>query len=173
MQRFILVLISVLITTAVVGQNGSQYDGKLYNPEANAKADIEAAIKKAAKSGKHVMIQVGGNWCGWCIAFDKQVKSNDTLKTALQRNYVTYHLNYSRENKNEEVLASLGYPQRFGFPVFVVLDGDGNRLHTQNSVYLEEGKGHNTKKILNFFNHWSPTAVDPKSYPSRQRSKKN
>lgn len=169
MQRFILILISVLITSVAVGQNGSQYDGKLYNPEANAKADIEAAIRKAAKNGKHVMIQVGGNWCGWCIAFDKQVKNNDTLKTALQRNYVTYHLNYSRENRNEEVLASLGYPQRFGFPVFVVLDNEGKRLHTQNSGYLEAGKGHDAKKILTFFNHWSPKAVSAESYPVSTR----
>ena len=156
-----------------IGLNAQNNKAKLYNPSADAMADIKAAVSKAKTEGKHVLLQIGGNWCGWCIAFDKKVNENDTLKGVLDEKFVAYHLNYSQENLNEDVLAELGYPQRFGFPVFVVLDGDGNRLHTQNSVYLEEGKGHNTKKILNFFNHWSPTAVDPKSYPSRQRSKKN
>ena len=145
---------------------------KLYNPEANAKADITAAVSKANAEGKHVLLQIGGNWCSWCIAFDKKVKETPELKTTLDKNYVAYHLNYSQDNLNEAILAELGYPQRFGFPVFVVLDGNGKSLHTQNSVYLEEGKGHSEKKILEFFKHWSPTAIDAKSYPSRKRSKK-
>jgi hypothetical protein len=77
-------------------------------------------------------------------------------------------LNYSPENRNEDALASLDYPQRFGFPVFVILDGKGNRLHTQNSAYLEEGNGHDSKKVLEFFNHWSPAALDPKSYEKKK-----
>ena len=82
----------------------------------------------------------------------------------MEENFVIYHVNYSKENKNEDVLTSLGYPQRFGFPVFVVLDSKGNRLHTQNSAYLEEGKAYSTKKVLEFFKQWSPAAIDPKQY---------
>ena len=135
---------------------------KLYNPASDAKVEIANAIKKAKKEGKHVFLQIGGNWCAWCLAFDKKVKSNDTLRKALEKNYIVYHLNFSRENKNLDILASLGYPQRFGFPVFVILDGEGNRLHTQNSTNLEEGKGHSTQKTLTFFNNWSLSAIDPK-----------
>lgn len=137
---------------------------KLYDPSANAQTDIDAAVQKAKKEGKHVLLQLGGNWCGWCILFDKKVKESDLLKSTMEKNYVVCHVNYSQENKNEAVFASLGYPQRFGFPVFVILDGDGNRLHTQNSAYLEEGKGHSEKKVLNFFNHWGPDALKPENY---------
>lgn len=158
---FLLLLCTALIVNA---QSTDPAKPKLYNPAADAKADIEAAVQKAAKEGKHVLLQIGGNWCSWCILFHNKVSSNDTLKTALETNYVSYHLNYSQENKNEEILASLGYPERFGFPVFVILDGKGNRLHTQNSVYLEQGKGHSTSAVLEFFNHWSPKAIDPKTY---------
>ena len=34
-------------------------------------------------------------------------------------------INYSKENKNPETMALLEYPQRFGFPVLVVLDAAG------------------------------------------------
>lgn len=137
----------------------------IYHPEANAAAELDAAIKKAGEQGKHVFIQAGGNWCGWCIRFHDLVNANDTLKTYLNQNYEVVHLNYSPENKNEEVLARLDYPQRFGFPVFIILDSKGKRIHTQNSAYLEEGKGHSSKKVLDFFKDWSPAAVSPASYP--------
>lgn len=154
---------TLILSSSVFGQDMSA-EKKLYNPADDAKVEITNAVKKAANEDKHVLLQLGGNWCGWCKLFDKKVTTNDTLRNAMNKNYVVYHVNYSKENRNEDVLASLGYPQRFGFPVFVILDGKGNRLHTQNSAYLEEGKGHSTKKILEFFRNWSPTAVDAKSY---------
>lgn len=139
-------------------------DAPLYNPTDDAKAAIADAVKKASAEGKHVFLQVGGNWCGWCILFNKTVNENDELKTGMEKDFVVYHLNYSPENKNEAVLADLGFPQRFGFPVFVILDGNGELIHTQNSALLEEGKGYNTKRVMEFFKQWSPAALDPGNY---------
>ena len=166
-MKNLIFLLFLSIASLANAQNAETAKPKLYNPAADAKADIAAAVKQAAKEGKHVLLQIGGNWCGWCILFHNKVTTNDTLKTALEKNFIPYHLNYSPENLNEEILASLGYPERFGFPVFVILDGKGNRLHTQNSAYLEQGKGHSTAAVLEFFNHWSPTAIDPKSYQKK------
>jgi len=65
---------------------------------------------------------------------------------------------------NRDEFAKLSYPQRFGFPVLLVLDDKGKLIHTQNSEYLEEGKGYNRDKILQFFQNWSPKALDPATY---------
>jgi hypothetical protein len=73
-------------------------------------------------------------------------------------------VNHSRENRNYEVLAELGFPQRFGFPVLVILDASGNRIHTQNSAYLEQEKSYDEKKMIEFLQNWSPRALDPNSY---------
>src|SRR6185437_16961218 len=108
-------------------------------------------------------LQIGGNWCIWCMRFNEFVHS-DSLWHTLNDNYVVVHVNYSPENKNEKVLARLGYPQRFGYPVFVILDSKGNRIHTQSSGYLEEGKGHSKAKVAEFLRQWSPAALDPKTY---------
>lgn len=166
MKKLGLFLFTLVFLSSVSIAQNTKTSGKkkLYDPSDDAKTEIENTIKKAANEGKHVLLQIGGNWCRWCLAFDRKVKSNDTLRIAMEKDFVVYHVNYSKENKNDDVLTSLGYPQRFGFPVFVVLDSEGKRLHTQNSAYLEEGKGHGTKKILEFLNHWSPTAIDAKQY---------
>ena len=61
-------------------------------------------------------------------------------------------------------MAELEFPQRFGFPVFVILDGSGKRIHTQNSAFLEKDKSYDKEKILRFLKNWSPDALDPASY---------
>ncbi len=57
------------------------------------------------------------------------------------------------------MLARLNNPARFGFPVFVVLDEEGEVIHIQDSSFLEEGEGYNKEKVLRFFQNWTPKAV--------------
>lgn len=136
----------------------------LYNPDADAQKEINEAVKTAKLENKNVFIQIGGNWCGWCKLFYELTTRDEDLKNYLAENFVTVHVNYSKENKNEEVLANLDFPQRFGFPVFVILDKNGKRIHTQNSGYLEEGQGHSKKIVLDFLQNWSPAAINPENY---------
>lgn len=137
---------------------------KLYDPKANVEKDVAVALAKAKKEGKHVLLQIGGNWCIWCYRFNSFVMTDSTLKHTMENNFVVYHLNYSPENKNEAYLKKLGFPQRFGFPVLVVLDADGNRLHTQDSGLLEKGNGYDKDKVKNFFANWSPVALKESNY---------
>lgn len=149
-------MLALLVCFSVATVTAQKEKVNLYNPKANAKEDIAKAVAKAKAEGKNVMIQAGGNWCGWCILFDKKVKATPKLKNMLDKNYVSVHLNYSSENKNEEVFKELGSPERYGFPVFIVLDENGKVIHTQDSAVLEEGKGHSTKKVMDFFKKWRP-----------------
>jgi thioredoxin-related protein len=141
---------------------------KLYVVNTNAKNDIAAAVKQAKAENKLVLIQAGGNWCSWCLLFEKTVKNDVQLDSAIKANYIVYHLNFSNENQNDEIFTKYSYAQRFGFPVFLILDPKGKLIHTQNSSYLEEGKGYNKSKVLGFFSDWSVAAFDPKNYPKQK-----
>jgi thioredoxin-related protein len=155
-------ILTVLFTWPLVAQEQKKFN--LYNPEENAKAALDAAISKAAKEGKNVFVQIGGNWCSWCARFHELATTDKQVDSTIQKNFVVYHLNYSKENKNPEVLKQFEYPQRFGFPVFIILDNKGRKLHTQNSSYLEEGKGYSKEKVISFLNDWSPAAFNPEQY---------
>ena len=139
---------------------------KVYDETADAKTQIKEAIDKANKTNKHVLLQIGGNWCAWCIMFNDLTTTNEEIKNYMNNNYEVVHVNYSPKNKNEEVLTNLKHPERFGFPVFVILDNNGNLIHTQNSAYLEskEVKGHDPKEVLSFLQGWSYKALDPTTY---------
>lgn len=135
-----------------------------YHPEEDAAAGLQKVVKAASAAHKNVFVQIGGNWCIWCARFAELTSADHQLDSALNANFIVYHLNYSKENMNLPLLAMLGYPQRFGFPVFVILNDKGTPVHIQNSEYLEQGKGYNKEKILSFLNDWSPKALDPASY---------
>jgi thioredoxin-related protein len=158
-NKIILILILVLAASGIKAQKVN-----LYNPDAKAANDIAAAVTKAKAEGKHVFLQIGGNWCPWCVNFHNFVDADPELKKYVDDNFVVVKVNYSPENKNLDLLAKLGYPQRFGFPVFVILDRKGTRIHTQNSAYLEEDKSYSKEKVLQFFKHWSPASLDPANY---------
>jgi thiol:disulfide interchange protein len=137
----------------------------LYNPGENAKQLIASSVQEAKESGKHVLVEIGGNWCIWCARFNDFVNNDKSLDSLVNINFVVYHLNYSQENKNVDLLATYGFPQRFGFPVFLVLNEKGDLLHTQSSWYLEDGKkSYDKEKVMAFFSDWSKKALDPSQY---------
>jgi len=154
-----------MLFVAVVVHSQDMAKFKLYDPGENAEEKIAQSIAQAKAEGKHVFIQIGGNWCVWCARFNDFTRNDTKIDSLIKAGYVVYHMNYSKENFNAKLLAKYGYPQRFGFPVFLVLDGNGNLLHTQNSWYLEDGKkSYDHDKAVEFFTDWSPSALDPKNY---------
>lgn len=152
------ILVSTLLTILTLSLFAQKET--LYHPQADANAEIENAIKKAKAEGKFVLLQGGGNWCKWCIEFHRFCRADAQLDSLIEKNFVWYHLNYSKENKNLPLFEKYGYPQRFGFPVFIILNEKGERIHTQSSEYLEDGKSsYDKKKVMGFLQMWSPDAL--------------
>jgi len=162
-QRIFIVNLFLFFSVIAVSQDMKKFS--LYKPDDKAETEIASAVSKAKKSGKHVLIQIGGNWCIWCARFHEFVTKDAQLDSLMNANYVVYHLNYSKENYNAKLLTKYNFPQRFGFPVFLILDGEGKLLHTQNSWYLEDGKkSYEPEKVKSFFTEWSTRSLDPSQY---------
>jgi len=112
-------------------------------------------------------VQLGGNWCPWCLLLADYITRDSVVSKAIADNYVYIHVNYHpRKSKAAEqlqmtraLLKRLGNPVRFGFPVLVVLDEEGHVLHTQDSGMLEEGKGYHQGRVLQFLRNWTHEAV--------------
>lgn len=163
MKKIALSLVFALVTIAASAQTALK---KVYDETIDPMEQIEKALEQVQSDGgkKFIMCQVGGNWCPWCLKFaDFMSKDGDIMKV-VDDNYVYLHVNYNPRKGNDENAAALmqrlGNPQRFGFPVFVVLDADGNVIHIQDSSFLEEGKGYSKEKVLRFFKAWTPAAVN-------------
>ena len=59
------------------------------------------------------------------------------------------------QNHNAGVNKRYGNPTRFGLPVIVILDAEGQPLVTQDTGKLEEGDHHDPVKVLAFLNQWA------------------
>jgi thioredoxin-related protein len=159
--NFIILVIALCLSINVFSQTEKV---AVYNLQRDANKQIDSAVSIAAKEKKHVLLQIGGNWCSWCMMLHKFYSAEPQIDSILKADYVVEYINYSKENKNLDVMKRLDFPQRFGFPVLVILDSNGKRLHTQNSSYLEEGKGYSKDKVLEFLKSWSREAIDPENY---------
>ena len=142
-------------TSEISPQQEKQALPKPYREEDNAEIEIQKLVKLAQKEDKNIILQAGGNWCIWCLRFDNFVKTTPELKKIVDESFLYYHLNFSPKNKNEKVFAKYGNPgEKFGYPVFIILDKNGKQIHTQSSEVFEEGKGYSLEKVKTFFEEW-------------------
>lgn len=165
MKRLIIILISVALSVSASAQSKVR---KVYDETIDPVEQIKDAVKKAEKDDKFVICQVGGNWCRWCLLFADFISNDSEISSFIKKNFEYIHVNYNprergdkeKSAKTDAMLKSLGSPERFGFPVFVVLDGNGKVVHIQDSSFLEEGNGYNKDKVMRFFSNWTPEAVN-------------
>jgi thioredoxin-related protein len=94
----------------------------------------ELAQKEAqAKNRLLLMDFTGSDWCGWCIALDKEVFSKPEFKDYANKNLVLLELDFPRRKQmppetvrqNEQLLMKYGIQ---GFPTVVVFDSAGKPL---------------------------------------------
>ena len=166
MRKSLLIgLLAMFFTITVDAQTALK---KVYDENVNPMEQIDKALVKAKADGKFVVCQVGGNWCIWCLRFADFITNDTAISKVINDNFVYIHVNYkpSKSETGEKaeqaaaLMKRLDNCKRFGFPVFVVLDGDGKVMHIQDSSFLEEGKSYSQEKVLRFFQNWTPGAVN-------------
>ena len=154
------IILLTLIAAAFTWNACAQTGKKVYDESLNQMTQINEAVAKAAAEGKFVIAQVGGNWCPWCLKFADFITRDAGIAKVIADDFVYIHVNYHpRKSAPEGLMERLGYPGRFGYPVFVVLDGKGKVVHIQDRSLLEAGDGYDREKVLSFFRHWTPAAV--------------
>lgn len=147
--------IAFFVFIVQIGFAQAQEKFEVYNISADPFTQVAEAKVIAQKENKNILVQVGGNWCIWCRYFHKFSHENKKIDSILNANYVTIHVNFSKENKNEAFFKAYNNPGRFGYPSFLVLNSKGELLHIQDSGYLEEGKGYSEEKVSRFLLLWN------------------
>ena len=128
-----------------------------FDPKRDAAQDIRSAMVQAQKEHKHILLDVGGQWCIWCCMLDTLYMKNPDLSDYLYRHYIVVKVNVSKENKNTEVLSH--YPEVAGYPHLFVLDKNGT-FESQDTSELElpggsAVRGHDKAKVFAFLRKWA------------------
>lgn len=145
---FYSVLLIAICISFVFAQSNSKQKQKLtetqkleakrekFDPKRDPNLDLQTAIAKAQKENKRIILDIGGEWCGWCRKMDIYLMQNKKLGELKDKNFVWVKINMSDENENKAFLSN--YPEIQGYPHLYVLEKDGTLLQSQNTAELEE-----------------------------------
>ena len=127
----------------------------LYDNNANAHADIAAALKQARQQHKHVLVDFGGDWCGDCQVLHA-VEMQPQNRALLQAHYVEVHVSVGATGieKNVDIAEAYGIPIKRGVPAVAVLDANGKVLTSSRSKEFERIAAENPAGVTAFLERW-------------------
>lgn len=97
-----------------------------YDTEADADAQVAAAKKLAKKTGKLLLIDLGGNWCSDCRVLAAILELPE-VKAFVARHYVVVAVDIGRRDKNEQVAAAYGASIE-GVPAVLIVNPKTDKL---------------------------------------------
>jgi thioredoxin-related protein len=130
----------------------------IYNPQANAQAEIEAALKTAKLERMRVLVVFGGNRRTRCDKLHDLFKENKEIATILRSQFVQVLVDVDTQQKVFDQYVKQSEQQRV--PFLTVLDSDGAVLVNQETGTLEAGPKHDPQKVKAFLEKWSLPALD-------------
>jgi thiol:disulfide interchange protein len=128
----------------------AQANKNLYSETANPTADIAAALTRARREHKRIILDFGGNWCGDCQLLDIYYHQSPNAEL-LAKNFIVVHIDIGHMDKNVDVAKKYNVPITKGVPALAVIDAHGNLLYSEREKEFE----HTTPEAITaFLNHW-------------------
>ena len=154
---FFIIIFSICIFTSISA--GQAKEKSKYVPVTafdytrDSDKDLADAITEAKRSGRRILLDVGGTWCIWCRKFDKFLEENKDVANNLEKHFVVVKINFDKEHKNEKFLSK--FPKVDGYPHFFILSKTGKLIKSQNTGELESGESHDRNKVMKFLKKYS------------------
>src|SRR6266436_2389769 len=70
--------------------------------------DYDAALEKAKKDKKLVMVDLYTDWCGWCKKLDKDTYSDKDVAAKLAKDFIAVKVNPEKSQRNAKLSRDFG-----------------------------------------------------------------
>lgn len=128
-----------------------------YDPSADPFEQYHAAIARAQREHKLVLVIAGGDWCRWCHVLERFVANDTEVEARLHETFVVMKVYVGFENYNELFFSQL--PPAKGAPHFWIISPDKEVLASQSTGGFEAGKrGYDKQAFLRFIDEWRAEA---------------
>ena len=113
----------------------------IYDEKANADADVARAFDRARKSGKRVLLDLGGDWCPDCIVLSNFMKLPE-IKRFVDAHYEMVLVDVGRFNKNLHIPARLGFTEKLrGVPAVLIFTPDKKLVNRSDIFTTANARG--------------------------------
>jgi thiol:disulfide interchange protein len=147
---FVLILPVLAPLPRAAAQITPHVNKDLYSETANPTADIAAAMVRARREHKRIILDFGGNWCGDCQVLDIYYHQSPNAEL-LDKNFILVHVNIGHMDKNVDVAKRYKVPITRGVPALAVIDAKGTLLYSEREKEFE----HTTPEAVTaFLNRW-------------------
>ena len=125
----------------------------IYSTTANPTTDIAAAVAKASRERKRVILDFGGDWCGDCQVLDIYFHQQPNADL-LAKHFVLVHVDIGQMDHNVAVAKKYQVPITKGVPALAVLDAHGKLLYSQQNKEFENMRNMTSQSVTEFLNRW-------------------
>jgi len=162
MKRFTIIVFLITsfflsMSTYAIDTNDLPKYSKVYDEQSDPFKDAGAAIKLAKETNRNVLIEIGGNWCGWCKKMDEFLVKNPDVYKKLHDEFVLLKISVSDTNENEAFMKSL--PPVLGYPHMYVSTNTGKMIVSKDTAELLEDEQYSKEQWLAFLNKWQASAT--------------
>ena len=153
MKTVKLLVLAALLSLAAGMANSA--DRAIYPDPGQARADLAAALKNAARTHRRILLDFGGNWCGDCQVLDLYFHDARN-KPILDANFVLVHINIGYADTNLDIAGQYQVPLDRGVPALAVLSEKGKLLYSQKSGEFEAMRRMEPSAVTTFLVQWKP-----------------
>jgi thiol:disulfide interchange protein len=129
----------------------------LYPADADAKKEIDEALKTAAVETKRVLLVFGANWCYDCHVLDRALHEGSAGQV-MKESFLLVHVDIGEGDKNLDLLRKYKVPLEKGVPAIAILGGDGRLLYSSGDGEFEAARKMLKRDLAAFLIRWRESA---------------
>lgn len=120
---------------------------------------IQAAVDRAKKEGKKVILKFYGPYCPYVMAMEERLVHPE-VKKLLDENFVVYRVDYGSHHRAVSIDSEYGDVfECYGVPSFIVLNGDGtvHSVETDADLFGTDQRDYAVGNIIEWLNRTAKT----------------
>jgi thioredoxin 1 len=141
----------LLLATMLALHTAWADEKKVYNEAANAREEIQAALKAAKDGGKSMLVVFGANWCGDCKMLDMEMHQGE-LQRLVNERLVVVKVDVGRFDRNKDV--AVQYDPNIlknGIPSVALVKADGSVAYRTTGGELADARKMGREGVTQFF----------------------
>lgn len=125
-----------------------------YDEQADANRAVTEALERARQSGRRVLVDLGGNWCGDCRVFA------GILKVPQVHDFVAGHfevviVDVGRFTRNLDIPARFGVDKLKAAPTILIISPNGTLLNGDDIIALQDARSMTPQAVVDWLARWA------------------